>query len=125
MPSRGQIMTEKPADPQQAPDPSRDDEALYAELVGQTAKIEWGELERFFAKGQVVRVDAGVDLVDVAMALVRDRTGPVRDWQAAGRIDVLENDTARRWAAGGVTLWAVVTPPWVLVQEAEGAPSSH
>ena len=111
-------MTDIPSDPQNTFDPSRDDDALYADLVGQTAKIEWTELERFFAKGQVVRVDAGVDLVEVAMALVRDRTESFRAWQEAGQVAVLDTDTARRWAGGAVTLWAVVTPPWILVQEA-------
>lgn len=111
-------MTEIPSDPHNTFDPSRDDDALYADLVGQTARIEWSELERFFAKGQVVRVDAGVDLVEVAMALVRDRTEPFRAWRDAGQVAVLDTDTARRWADGAATLWAVVTPPWILVQEA-------
>ncbi|MGM0517595.1 MAG: DUF2288 domain-containing protein [Pseudomonadota bacterium] len=118
-------MTEIPSDPQTGFDPSRDDEDLYAELVGQTAKIEWSELERFFAKGQVVRVDAAIDLVDVAMAMVRDRAEPFRAWQEAGQVAPLDTDTARRWAGGEATLWAVVTPPWILVQEADGAPERH
>lgn len=111
-------MTEIPSDPQNTFDPSRDDDALCADLVGQTAKIDWSELERFFAKGQVVRVDPGVDLVEVAMALIRDRTEPFRAWQDAGQVAVLDTDTARRWAGGETVLWAVVTPPWILVQEA-------
>ena len=118
-------MTEIPSDPHNTFDPSRDDDALYADLVGQTAKIDWSELERFFAKGQVVRVDAGVDLVEVAEAMVRDRTDRFKAWQEAGQVAPLDTDTARRWTGGDVTLWAVVTPPWILVQESEGAPTRH
>jgi hypothetical protein len=116
-------MTEIPFDPQAGFDPGRDDQALYAELLGQTAKIEWSELERFFAKGQVVRVDAAIDLVDVAMAMVRDRAEAFGAWQAAGRVAPLDIETARRWAGGEPTLWAVVTPPWILVQEADQWPT--
>ncbi len=102
-----------------------DDETLYAELVGQTARIEWTELERFFAKGQILKIAPTLDLVDVAMAMVRDRAESVGVWREAGEIDALDTDTARRWATGDTTLWAVVTPPWILVQEADGAPTRH
>ncbi len=102
-----------------------DDETLYAELVGQTARIEWSELERFFAKGQILKIASDLDLVDVAMAIVRDRAESVAAWQEVGRIDALDTDTARRWADGEATLWAVVTPPWILVQESDGAPVRH
>ncbi|MFP4639548.1 MAG: DUF2288 family protein [Guyparkeria sp.] len=118
-------MTEIGNNPQNPPDPGKDDDALYRELVGQTAKADWEELERFFAKGQIVKVDTAIDLVDVAMAMVRDRTDRFKVWQEAGQVAPLDTDTARRWAGGDVTLWAVVTPPWILVQESDGAPTRH
>lgn len=118
-------MTEIPSNlPETGPD-ALDDETLQADLVGQTAKIDWSEIERFFAKGQILRVASSLDLVEVAMAVIRDRTEPVAAWQEAGDLAPLDTDTARRWAAGEVTLWAVVTPPWILVQEGEGAPARH
>ncbi|WP_322520763.1 DUF2288 domain-containing protein [Guyparkeria halophila] len=110
--------------PETGPD-SLDDDTLFAELVGQTARIEWAELERFFAKGQILKIAPTLDLVDVAMAVVRDRAESVNAWQEAGQIDALDTDTARRWAAGEATLWAVVTPPWILVQESDEAPVRH
>ncbi|WP_372591919.1 DUF2288 domain-containing protein [Guyparkeria sp.] len=118
-------MTEIRDNPQTPPDPSMDDDALYHELVGQTAKADWEELERFFAKGQIVKVDGAIDLVDVAMAMVRDRAERFKTWQEAGQVAPLDTDTARRWAGGEATLWAVVTPPWILVQEADSAPARH
>ena len=102
-----------------------DDDTLYADLVGQTAKIDWGEIERFFAKGQILKIAPSLDLVEVAFAMIRDRTEPVAVWQEAGDLAALDTDTARRWAGGEATLWAVVTPPWILVQETEGAPERH
>ncbi len=120
-------MTENsshPGHPSESTD-GLDDQALYQELVGQTAKVDWSEIERFFAKGQVVRVDASLDLVAVAMAMIRDRAEQFKAWQADGGIAPLEAETARHWASGEATLWAVVTPPWILVQEAEGGPTRH
>ena len=118
-------MTEIPSNlPETGPD-ALDDETLYADLVGQTAKIDWSEIERFFAKGQILRIAPSLDLVEVAFAMIRDRTEPVAAWRDAGDLDALDTDTARRWAGGDVTLWAVVTPPWILVQETDGAPARH
>lgn len=102
-----------------------DDETLHAELLGQTARIEWPELERFFARGQILKIAPTLDLVDVAMAMVRDRVDAVGAWRDVGEIEALDTDTARRWASGEPTLWAVVTPPWILVQESAGAPARH
>src|SRR5690554_5294391 len=119
-----QIMTENtPNLPETGPD-ALDDQTLYAELVGQTAKVDWSELERFFAKGQVIHIASSLDLVDVAMAMIRDRSDLVVAWQAARDLASLEISTARRWAGGEPTLWAVVTPPWILVQEADSTPAA-
>ncbi|MFW6020636.1 MAG: DUF2288 domain-containing protein [Guyparkeria sp.] len=118
-------MTEIPSNLPETGAAALDDDTLYAELVGQTARIEWPELERFFAKGQILKISPSLDLVDVAMAIIRDRTDAVAAWQAAGEIDALDTHTARHWAGGEATLWAVVTPPWILVQESEGAPARH
>jgi len=91
---------------------------LYAELLGQTGKIEWQEIERFFAKGQVVRVAPELDLVAVAMAMVEDDVEKMRPWHKQGQVGLLDNQTARHWAEVAPTLWAVVVSPWILVQQA-------
>lgn len=118
-------MTENtPNLPETGPD-TLDDQTLYAELVSQTAKVGWSELERFFAKGQVIHIASSLDLVDVAMAMIRDRSDLVAAWQAARDLAPLEISTARRWAGGAPTLWAVVTPPWILVQEADSTPAAE
>lgn len=120
-------MTENYSNSGQPSEPADglDDQALYQELVGQTAKVDWSDIERFFAKGQIVKVEPSLDLVDVAMAMIRDRAEQFKAWQVDGGIAPLEAQTARHWASGEATLWAVVTPPWILVQEAEGGPNRH
>ena len=95
-----------------------DDEALlYAKILGETGRLRWPELERHFARGVVVNVVADLDLVAVAMAIARDESGRVAAWMADGRIARATADDGRRWHEHGTELWAVVTLPWVLVQE--------
>jgi hypothetical protein len=87
------------------------------ELLAQTARITWLELEKHFARGVVLRVAADRDLVEVATALANDDKGAVERWLEAQQLMHLDSDTARRWSAGRVELWAVVVAPWVVVQE--------
>ncbi|MDT8385949.1 MAG: DUF2288 domain-containing protein [Thiogranum sp.] len=87
------------------------------EFNQQTARITWPELERHFARGVVIEVDAGLDLVEVATSFANDEQPVVQEWLAAGQVQPLSTDTARRWNRGDAELWAVVVAPWVLVQE--------
>ena len=90
---------------------------IWARLASETARIEWSELEKFFARGQVVAVGESLDLVDVAVAVVNDDRERVSEWMQAEQFGVLDAATARLWAGGDAPdLWAVVVAPWVLVQ---------
>jgi len=89
---------------------------LWAELAGATARIEWAELERFFAKGQVIEVAGELDLVDVAVHVANDNGKQVDRWMQAGLFGLLVTESARDWASGERELWAVVVAPWILVQ---------
>jgi len=93
------------------------DEALWGELNSQTARISWKELERYFARGVLVRVSPEQDLVAVAMTLVRDRAGKVEELIAGGLLQRATDEHARDWSDRDPELWAVVVAPWVLVQE--------
>lgn len=90
---------------------------LYAKLLGQTARIEWPELERFFARGQLLRVAAGLDLVEVAVAIAEDDKPRVAAWLESGEVARMPTETAADYAQRRPALWAVVVSPWVCVQE--------
>lgn len=97
-------------------------EELRARLNAETGKLAWKELERFYARGVVIVVAPGLDLVEVAARVVADDTAAVRDWLTAGTMVRASEDHAHDWVAREPTFWAVVAAPWVLVQEA-GAPA--
>lgn len=89
---------------------------LTMRLNGETATVRWHELERHFARGSVVSVAPGLDLVAVAAAFVEDDRARVAEWMARAQVQRAAEDDARRWSAADAELWAVVVAPWVLVQ---------
>ncbi len=90
---------------------------LYVKLLGETAKIDWCDLERFFAQGKLLAVARDLDLVSVAEAIASDDKEQVTRWLAAGHVERMTADTAQDFAARTPELWAVVVSPWVCVQE--------
>lgn len=90
---------------------------LYHTLLGETAKIDWVDLERFFARGMLLRVARDLDLVSVAEAIASDDTTQVTQWLSAGLVERVQAETAADFAAREPELWAVVVSPWVCVQE--------
>jgi hypothetical protein len=99
------------------PSSGADHSPLYLKLLAETAKIGWPELERFFARGVLVRVARDLDLVSVAEAFANDGTAQVTQWLSAGLIERVQAEIAADFAARDPDLWAVVVSPWVCVQE--------
>jgi len=87
------------------------------DLLKETARISWQELERQFARGVVLQVDAALDLVEVATCFANDEQETVEGWLAAGQVRYLPNEVARDWSQRDADLWATVVAPWVVVQE--------
>lgn len=90
---------------------------LRAKLNLETAQLQWPELERHFARGDVIKVALGTDLVDAALHVAENNTATVEAWLANGRIARAELSDAEDWNARKPMFWAVVVAPWVLVQE--------
>lgn len=90
---------------------------LRAKLNLETAQLAWPELERHFARGVVVRVATGVDLVEAALQVAENNTATVQQWLADGRLAKAELSDAEDWHARQPRFWAVVVAPWVLIQE--------
>ncbi|WP_049630690.1 DUF2288 domain-containing protein [Cellvibrio sp. pealriver] len=86
------------------------------EINLQTAQIPWHELQRFFAGGNAIAVDANLDLTHVAAQIVADNTAQIKEWMEAGLVDAVKDSQAQQWYEQGALVWAVVIKPWVLVQ---------
>lgn len=93
------------------------DSQLKDHLNRETAKIAWQELQKFYARGVVIAVAEGMDLIAVATALHRDDTEQVSAWLQQASICHVDDATAQAWLDAEKVVWAVVVAPWVLVQE--------
>jgi hypothetical protein len=101
------------------PSPSADAE-LRGQLLSETAKVEWKELEKHFARGVILVVEGSLDLIDVALAMSQDDKDQVSDWMTDSQLVIASMDNAKDWQQRDPILWAVVAAPWVLVQERTG-----
>ena len=90
---------------------------LIARLNGETAKIEWHQLQKHYASGSVLAIAAGFDLIKVAIALHQDDTAQIKQWLAEESVKQVTDSQAQRWYHQNTLVWALVIPPFVLVQE--------
>ncbi|MDH5611222.1 MAG: DUF2288 domain-containing protein [Gammaproteobacteria bacterium] len=86
------------------------------QLVGETSKIAWHELQYFFASGMAVYVSAELDLIEVATCFINDNKAMVEKWMQEQLLMLVPDQQAKEWYNNDATVWAVVVKPWVLVQ---------
>lgn len=97
------------------------EDALRTALNAECGKLEWPELEKHFARGVVIKVGAEVDLIDVAVAMIKDDKATINEYLQQAKIVNATTQDALRWNAGKAFFWAVVVSPWVVVQEVKAA----
>lgn len=92
------------------------DDLEKAKVNLETSRIPWHELQRFFAAGLAIHVDASLDLVDVAYQFSVDNKTLVGEWLQTDKIGHVSDQQAGDWFLRNAEVWAVVVKPWVLVQ---------
>ena len=97
-------------------------EIEHAKLNGETARVNWHELQRFFAQGVVLHVAEKLDLVNVATQMSLDNVTVIKNWFDAGELAHVSDTLAARWFAANTELWTVVVKPYILVQETAATP---
>lgn len=85
-------------------------------LNTETGRVQWSELARFFAAGQVVLVGEELDLVEVAQQFARDNAAQSAQWLESGGIGLVTDKQATEFNHAEQEFWAIVVKPWVLVQ---------
>lgn len=91
-------------------------EALREEFHQQTARINWHDLQPYYARGAVVMVAVGTDLVEVALQLRLDNKQQFQHWLDTAAVAGVNDQRGQELYAENPEVWAVVVPPWVLVQ---------
>lgn len=92
-------------------------ELLRAKINGETSRMKWSELQRFFASGAMISVAADLDLVEVAYRIASDDKDAIANWMADSRVARVSDAQAQTWVQTDALLWAVVIKPWILVQQ--------
>ena len=95
--------------------PEKDTE-LHDKINRETGRVQWHELERHFAQGNVIYVSEELDLIDVAMRISHDDKASIERWMRDGKVAKVSDLQAQTWSAGEVALWASVIHPFILVQ---------
>lgn len=86
------------------------------QLVLETARVPWRELQYFFARNMAVYVSDKLDLIDVASQVADDNKRAIQNWMDQGQIMHVTTGQALEWHNNDASVWAVVVKPWVLVQ---------
>ncbi len=92
-------------------------EELRQTLNIESGKLNWEELQLHFARGAVVTISPELDLIEVSAKFVNDDKPAIEAWMNATQIARATDADAKRWLKNKTDFWAVVVPPWVLVQE--------
>ncbi len=92
------------------------EQVLIARLNSETAKISWHDLQTHYAAGNVLAVAEQGDLIQVAVALHNDNTARVKQWLAEHVVFHVSDQQALDWHEQNTLVWALVIPPFVLVQ---------
>ena len=90
---------------------------LTARLNSETAKIGWVDLQKHYATGNVMGVSSRADLIQVAEAFHKDDREKVESWLSDNTLFEVNDQQALDWYNNNTEHWAVVIPPFVLVQE--------
>ena len=93
------------------------DAELRQKINLETARLNWPELARFFARGVVIKAAPDIDLIETAARIAENDTQAVEAWMQSGQLQRASDSDARAWNDRESTFWSVVVAPWVLVQE--------
>lgn len=91
----------------------------------ETGVVSWSELVRYFARGVIIKVVEGRDLIEVGTVLATDNKEQLESWLSDKTVARASDDDARDWAAREPEFWCLVAAPWVLIQENVKQTSVH
>ncbi|OED40386.1 hypothetical protein ACH42_16595 [Endozoicomonas sp. (ex Bugula neritina AB1)] len=92
------------------------EEIEKAKLNQETSQMNWLELQRYFAAGSLLWVDASLDLIDVGFQMSQDNKAMFSQWLEQKLVTPVSDDQAAQWFDEKADVWTVVVKPWILVQ---------
>ena len=81
-------------------------------------EAEWNYLRAHLERGGLILVDDDLDLVDAAVKVASDDTGPIEKWISAGKIGKPSETQIHAWDENRQKKFAMlIISPYVLIQE--------
>lgn len=91
-------------------------EELVAKLNGETAIVAWHEIERFFAKGNLLLIEQGVDLINCAADMSLDNKESIGKLISEEKIQSMPIEFVKANCQPETEFWTVVVAPYILAQ---------
>ncbi|AOE49883.1 DUF2288 domain-containing protein [Kangiella sediminilitoris] len=91
-------------------------EEMVAKLNGETAVVAWKEIERFFAKGNMLLIDQELDLINVAADLSLDNAEEIKPLIDSEKIQRMPMEFVKENCKPETEFWTVVVAPYILSQ---------
>jgi hypothetical protein len=98
---------------------TEDELPLDQKLNMETAKLSWRELEVFFAKGTLLQVALGEDLIATAELIATNNQSELEKLIVDKKIEFATPEWIRSNCQPTTELWTLVVAPYVLCQLAE------
>ena len=96
---------------------AEEESSPQSRFTKEMAEISFQELQKFFAKGQLILVNENLNLVEVAVEIHLDNTAQIQTWLDTDKLVRAHDEHAKKWVAERSVFMAVTVAPWVLVQE--------
>lgn len=97
---------------------SEPENPVRAKLRTEVMAVTWSHLVPQFARGALLLLGPGADLLDVAEAMARDDRPALEAWLSEGALRRAADDDARAFAGteSSSRFQCVIVQPWVLAQ---------
>ncbi len=89
---------------------------LDLKLNMETAKLSWKELEVFFAKGTLLQVAVGEDLITTAELIATNNQNELEKLIVSKKLEFATPEWIRNSCQPTTELWTLVVAPYVLCQ---------
>lgn len=88
------------------------------ELALSVDEAHWSWLRAHLERGGLILVDNAVDLVEAAVKVANDDTGPIEEWISKGKIGKPTESQIQAWDADEKKKFSMlIISPYVLIQE--------
>lgn len=87
------------------------------DLSKEAGKINWKELERFFASGKLIFVDKTLNIIDIAHKINIDDTNQIKSLIENNELKFVSDKQAKSWSYENTQFISIVVAPWVLIQK--------